>query len=566
MKAEVEKEIQRILPLIPTEPPKDTVDKLIRRGYLREERLVYSIDHGFSVAKGKNAKMVRVKCSRCGGEALLEHVGCDNACWRGGSTYGFIEPASGAEVTNGNSCVCPVCGHGMKALYKGSFKSIYEMDSRICMSVHNVEGHLCLLSWVVRKNLHNDGHVSYTVLLYEGVCVIGKSLVRIKGYTKFMTSYSWLNHWEYNKRYSDEFGHFAHDEIIEAKVRTVDATECEKSGIAQYLAGYGELMPSKYLKLWLKHPNVENLARQGCAKYLSSVMGEATGYQGSYYYYTFDVGRTDEYIDWSKVRPHEMLRIDKQEMPLVRELDFKEFTFYREIKELLGIKLTQEDVKRARVFGLYNVKELVSRKIHGYRVPILRAINYLERQRDGAGEHKSLITVSYLRDYWNSLHSVYRAMPPELIWPRDLRRAHDEMLLRVKEKENAEINRKICERLPSLEGYCFTDTESGLFIRPAASHAELIKEGKLLSHCVGGYASAHAEGRTCILFIRHIDEPDIPFFTLEYKNGTVLQNRGYKNCERTPEVRAFEAAWLKYINSEKGNVKNGKREDARIGA
>ena len=40
-----------------------------------------------------------------------------------------------------------------------------------------------------------------------------------------------------------------------------------------------------------------------------------------------------------------------------------------------------------------------------------------------------------------------------------------------------------------------------------------------------------------------------------YKNGHVEQNRGLRNCARTPEVEAFEAKWLKHIEE----VKHGKR-------
>ena len=95
-------------------------------------------------------------------------------------------------------------------------------------------------------------------------------------------------------------------------------------------------------------------------------------------------------------------------------------------------------------------------------------------------------------------------------------------------------------------------------IRPAASHSELIAEGKALHHCVGGYAKSHADGSTSIFFIRKISAEDTPFYTLEYKNGKVQQNRGNGNCSRTQEVSDFEEEWLEYIKN-KEFMKNGKR-------
>lgn len=64
-------------------------------------------------------------------------------------------------------------------------------------------------------------------------------------------------------------------------------------------------------------------------------------------------------------------------------------------------------------------------------------------------------------------------------------------------------------------------------------------------HCVGGYGKAHCSGES-IFFIRHTESPGESYFTLQLDTATgkVLQNRGRHNCARTPEVEAFEQAWL----------------------
>ena len=66
---------------------------------------------------------------------------------------------------------------------------------------------------------------------------------------------------------------------------------------------------------------------------------------------------------------------------------------------------------------------------------------------------------------------------------------------------------------------------------------------------MASYARSHASGKTAILFIRQAKAPDKPFFTLEFdeKKMVVVQNRGLRNCDRTPEVEAFEKAWLEGI-------------------
>ena len=110
----------------------------------------------------------------------------------------------------------------------------------------------------------------------------------------------------------------------------------------------------------------------------------------------------------------------------------------------------------------------------------------------------------------------------------------------------------------------------GLKIIPAGSLAELQKEADALHHCVWTYARRHAEGKTAIFFIRRTVEPRVPYYTLELdeKGRTVRQNRGLRNCGKTPEVQAFEELWLSWVRSgarrdERGRPVLPERKEAR---
>lgn len=558
MRADVEKEINRILPLIPKTPPEGTVDILRKRGYLNDERLLYRISYEYDEIQKKKVKAVKVKCSCCQGEDVLEYVGNDQGCHRGyGAPFGFIDPLDKSAVTSGGTCVCPVCGKGLRALHIGSFKSCTEIDSRICMSVHNVDGRLAMLSWVIKKFLHSDGSVSYFYNGYEGIVIVEKTIVRIKMYSKFMSSYSWCSDWMYTKKYDDQLGTFSRQEIVEASPLVVEQTDCAHSALAEYLNGTGELFPARYIQLWLKHPNVENLTRQGFSRYISAVIEKSISYNGSYYTRSFNIKETERFVNWSKVKPSDMLGLSKDELELARSVSFEALDFYKDIKKSKGLRLDKDMLCTIEKWNLYSVRSLIFAPVHGYFAPLIHTINYLERQKASAMQ-KGIVSIQYLEDYWNALFKVYRSMPRELLWPRDLIRAHDQMVLRVKEKEDAKLNAKIASRLEELSDLTYKDEELGFFIRPAESQGELIKEGKLLHHCVGGYASAYADGKTVILFIRRINDPEIPFYTLEYKNGSVQQNRGDHNCARTSEIIEFEKKWLEHIK-DKEFVKNEKR-------
>ncbi len=124
-----------------------------------------------------------------------------------------------------------------------------------------------------------------------------------------------------------------------------------------------------------------------------------------------------------------------------------------------------------------------------------------------------------------------------VLFPKNLYRAHQNTIKQIKIKADEELKRQIAERNAQLKHYQFKF--KGLFIRAAASAEELIAEGKALNHCVGGYASGHASGRTTILFIRKTSAPAKPFFTVEVRNDAVIQVRGNHNCNPDEEVKEF---------------------------
>lgn len=99
-------------------------------------------------------------------------------------------------------------------------------------------------------------------------------------------------------------------------------------------------------------------------------------------------------------------------------------------------------------------------------------------------------------------------------------------------------------------------TDGKLLVRMAHDAGDLIREGREMQHCVGTYGGRVAEGQCFILFIRRAAEPDKVFYTVEIKpnlqNLEVVQCRGYKNKDRSPEdkaeVDAFMEKYARWFN------------------
>lgn len=550
---------------LPTVPPEETAEILEQRGLLGGNVLVYRVAYVYNPLTDKKEKMVKVTCTACGESYYLEYSNEFTPCRWNPCDFGFYSPMDRKVIVNGDSCICNECGEGLKAVHIGSCKaygSYTVISSCSCTTVHNDGGFLSVLTWRVHRCADKEGQIKYYAEKNEGVMIMDGKPVRVTGHRKNIGGYDYqLGNWEAMKKFTLRIADIPVDKIIPFSADIVNNSSSHKCGIKEFIDGNSNKSDVNifgYLKLWSKYPNVENLVKSGMANFVNSLIVGCMQHTSYYYYgytaFSFDVRKTKKHIDWKQTRPHLMLGIEKDRLSTVRELSVNEFFIYKYAKNNDHQELTIEELKQGATSDKKEQVEFFSgylKKVHPH---YKRTLDYIKKQQKQCNQ-KNLINLQYLKDYWEALYKVYGEYPQNLLYPKDLKLSHDKTLLLVKEAENEKLNRKIKSRAEKLKFMMFKDEKTGLMILPASSHGELIKEGKLLDHCVAQYADDVANGNTAIFFIRKITEPDIPFFTLELKNGKVQQNRGYKNCDRTKSVVAFENKWLKFLK--KGAVVNG---------
>lgn len=75
--------------------------------------------------------------------------------------------------------------------------------------------------------------------------------------------------------------------------------------------------------------------------------------------------------------------------------------------------------------------------------------------------------------------------------------------------------------------------------------------GDALHQCIYtcGYYEKVARGESEIAFIRKRSEPDVLFATLEWRDGRILQLRGYANCPVSQDVRDYAESLVKRIST-----------------
>ncbi|WP_373836961.1 PcfJ domain-containing protein [Jeotgalibaca arthritidis] len=154
---------------------------------------------------------------------------------------------------------------------------------------------------------------------------------------------------------------------------------------------------------------------------------------------------------------------------------------------------------------------------------------------------------SFYMDYRNTLTSVSIPFEEQIKFPSNLRLSHDRAVKQLNAMKREAVRKEYQERKKALE-YAEVEIDNFAFFLPQSAN-ELIEEGKVLKHCVGGdgYISSHAEGSTTIVFVRRKDAIDKPFYTMEFNHRKIQQLRGFKNQNPTKDVEAACDKWLKVI-------------------
>lgn len=194
------------------------------------------------------------------------------------------------------------------------------------------------------------------------------------------------------------------------------------------------------------------------------------------------------------------------------------------------------------------------------RFSLEQAMNYIERQRKEQYKGKSVKQViAQYEDYMSMCDKLHKDTTDEMVYrPRELKRRHDEAVAEI-ERLNAQLkadeySKKFgeAEKVLGLIREKFEYVGDGFFIKVPEKIVDIVSEGNYLHHCAGAtdrYFDRIKSHETYICFLRKIEEPDIPFYTIEVEpGGTIRQHRGMYDEE--PEldlVKPFLREWQKEI-------------------
>lgn len=523
--------------LLPSKPPEGIVDWLREQNALGGEYLIYKVGTVYDPLEDRNTRAIECHCTACGEVFYQLYIKPQCDCGHRYMSIGFIHPDTGEAITSGTDTICPQCGaevHAMHVSGIGSHNGGTHIKSAHPMTVHNINGSLALLCWRIERRITREGKELIWTHQYDGCIFTPRKKIRVTGRQSGFYSQHYTGGWRQLKRFGDEIGSHSPDMIYPWDADILIGTPAENSKLDIYLNCAEEIYPVGYMSLYRRYPNVENLIMQGWGSYLNHrIYKTIRNYGGSPHVNNI------RGLALRRAKPTEMLGLSKEEMCHIKTHKWsnERIDYYIEFRGY-GITLDIAD----DIFNKYSAYSLRELKNKTDNIP--RALRYIEKQKLKFQRAKELVGTRYLADYWEMAEQNGDNLSDDRIrYPHNLVRTHDTAVRQQKLKTDAERAEKFEARYKELEKYCFE--ADGLSIHPAQSEREMIIEGKILDHCVGSYAKRHADGQTTIFFIRKTDDPETPYYTLEYdfECMCILQNRGFKNCAPPEEVRAFAEKW-----------------------
>lgn len=301
------------------------------------------------------------------------------------------------------------------------------------------------------------------------------------------------------------------------------------SGVATFLSAY------------IKRPKIEHLIKMKLYRLVSGII------YGGYSYSALQA------INFNGENMRAILGIDRPYFPLLRELD-PSIDQLHLIRQLLQAdhKPSTEQIKwfiANKISNADAAKELLA------HMSVHKLQRYVEQQFAPEDE-AALKRVDYYKintlitDYHDYLcmckELQYDVKNSFILFPRELKAAHDSVAKTLKDKRTAEHEKAIAGSFDEWQKrYQYQSKE--LMMIPPHSAKEIVDEGAALHHCVRLYVKNVAEKKSVILFVRSVDEPDKSLCTVEVKDGQVTQARGFDNEEPPAQITAFIEQWKQRV-------------------
>lgn len=271
-------------------------------------------------------------------------------------------------------------------------------------------------------------------------------------------------------------------------------------------------------------------------------------------------------INWNALTPKEMFGMNKAQFADFREHYYGEtdFKVFQSLKHCKNFTYTNAVEIVNKFAGESSVR--MAQAVKRYGLNLTHTLNYLDKHTPKGKkkerntfdfEHTAIMWTDYLH-FASELKYDFSRTDSDVFFPKDLQLAHDNAsanYVAAQDEKQFVKYQKRYEKLKKL--YEYSNGKYKIVIPLGAK--DIVEEGKVLCHCVGGYASRHMNGKTTIVFMRAADKPNKRLVTIEVNDSykSICQNYGRKNRCVTKEEKAFIDEWIAWVQA--GSKRNKKK-------
>lgn len=440
-------------------------------------------------------------------------------------------------IKTGTAGVCPNCKS--HCTYKHAWRSrktLFDQSYFLHFEKSTYDPDVVTATWYyaindLRGHFHNKLIDIKAAARYVFDCNVGKSYLLERGWGE-----NWTIHDNIVTPYTlrnNNIRRSVHEGSIR---RAVTNTKLNYSCWTKYACADAP----KYFAAFLKYPSIEILTKAGEIEIVQrKIYGD----------------RTYSAVNWHATKLHNIFKVSKDDYQKLKASNASLFEFWiwqQTRKEKSKLKIADVMQKADTFRGSLDEFKFIRQY-----TTIHKIFNYVYKQFQ-LHEKRFRIrnyVITVWRDYINDCIKLQLDLRDEaILFPKDLEDAHQKTMKRIKHTEDELMRKKALKRKQLLEHIEFQ--QGDYIIKVPNTAKEIIAEGSKLSHCVGGYAERHVNGKTTILFLRVAKEPDKPFYTIELDTDKkkILQVRGYKNKPAPKEVDAF----IELFKAEKLNKSKAK--------
>lgn len=327
---------------------------------------------------------------------------------------------------------------------------------------------------------------------------------------------------------------------------SLEKKELRQTGLAEWIRSHPITDPEKYLAVWKRLPQMEQIWKAGLQRLTKECFNNCDSVRKLV-------------LCPSEPGLIRALGLDASKFRRLRQLDGDTETLaWLQLEKKTGQRIPDEMLH-------WFQKERISAKdllFIADRMSLVQIKNYLQRQKQYFdGSCRQALTT--WQDYLAMAERLHYDTSDEIVYRvHKLRQRHDELVLQGEAGSLEEQAEKMAAKYPHVDAICmelqnkYAYTDEEYTVIAPQNIFEIIKEGRMLHHCVGNdgagerYYDRMERRESFILFLRRTDEPNDPYYTLEIEpDGTVRQKRTLfdRQHEDIEQATEFLLKWQKVI-------------------